>query len=146
MTDLEKIDVIRERLGVSYKEAREALAEKNGELVEALVLIEEKQHCGWAGRIHERGEELVVQMKAMMEKSNQTRIKVKQGEKTLFEIPASLGALGIIGALASTPLAIAAGIGTVAAMANQVTLELDRQQETGENLKPEQENEPPVEH
>lgn len=130
MTELEKIDVIRDRLGVSYKEAREALAEKNGDLVEALILFEEEQHSGWTGRMQERGEELVAQMKTLLEKSNHTKIKVKQGEKTLFEIPASLGALGVIGALASTPLAIAAGIGTVAAMANQVTLEIDRQQET----------------
>lgn len=145
VTELEKIDVIRERLGVSYKEAREALSEKDGDLVEALILLEERQHNGWTGRIQERGEELVAQMKTLMEKGNHTKIKVKQGDKTIFEVPASLGALGVIGALASTPLTIAAGIGTIAAMANQVTLEIDRQ-ETKEGRKADEENNHSMEH
>jgi len=127
VTELEKIDIIRERVGVSYKEAREMLAEVEGDVVEALVRLEEKQHSGWTTRFQERGEELVAQVRTAVEKSNQTKIKVKQGEKTLFELPATVGALGVIGALASTPLAIVAGIGTVAAIANQVTLEIDRQ-------------------
>lgn len=129
MTELEKIDVIRERLGVTYKEAREALQEKDGEVVEALVWLEEKQHSGWTGRLQERGEEMMTQVRTMFEKSNNTKIKVKQGEKTLFEIPASVGALGVVGALANTPFAIMAGIGTIAAMANQVTFEVDKAEE-----------------
>ena len=36
---LEKIDAIRERMDVGYKEAREALEQAGGDLVEALVLI-----------------------------------------------------------------------------------------------------------
>lgn len=126
MNELEKIDVIRERLGVSYKEAREALAENDGDLLEALIRLEEKQHCGWTGRLQERGGELAAQVRTLVEKGNYTKIKVRQGERVLFEVPASVGALGVIGALASTPLAIVAGIGTIAAMANRVTLEVDR--------------------
>ncbi|MFZ5640380.1 MAG: DUF4342 domain-containing protein [Bacillota bacterium] len=146
MTELEKIDVIRERLGVSYKEAREALAEKDGDVVEALIWLEEKQHSGWTGRLQERGEEIMAQVKTVMEKGNHTKIKVKQGEKTLFEIPATLGALGVIGALASTPLAVAAGIGTVAAMANQVTLEFDKKDQGEENQTGDRDGGPRAEH
>jgi len=40
---LEKIDIIKERTGVSYTEAKEALEECDSDVVNALIYIEAKQ-------------------------------------------------------------------------------------------------------
>ena len=37
---LEQIDFLRERANVSYREAKEALEETGGDIVEALVMLE----------------------------------------------------------------------------------------------------------
>ncbi|ADG83244.1 hypothetical protein Tfer_3221 [Thermincola ferriacetica] len=131
--DLEKIDIIRERLDVSYREAKEALEKTNGDIIEALVLLEEQASENWSDRAQKKGEEVINQIKTYIKKGTDTKIKVKQGDKTLFEVPATLGALGVLGALANTQLALVAGIGTIAAMANKVTLELEKNRKDDEN-------------
>jgi precorrin-2 methylase len=52
---------------------------------------------------------------------------LKRGEKTIADFPATVGVIGILAALASAELAVVAGIGTVAAMANKVTLEIEKE-------------------
>ena len=39
---LEKIELVKDRTGVSYKEAKEALERANGTVVDAIIEIEEK--------------------------------------------------------------------------------------------------------
>ena len=41
---LEKLDMIKERTGVSYGEAREALETCDGDVVDAIIYIEEKKN------------------------------------------------------------------------------------------------------
>ena len=38
---LEKIELVRDRTGVTYKEAKEALEAANGNVVDAIIAIEE---------------------------------------------------------------------------------------------------------
>ena len=38
---LEKIELVKDRTGVSYKEAKEALEKVDGSVVDAIILIEE---------------------------------------------------------------------------------------------------------
>ena len=38
---LEKIELVKDRTGVSYREAKEALEEANGSVVDAIINIEE---------------------------------------------------------------------------------------------------------
>ena len=38
---LEKIELVKDRTGVSYREAKSALEEANGSVVDAIILIEE---------------------------------------------------------------------------------------------------------
>ncbi|MHB8157601.1 MAG: DUF4342 domain-containing protein [Desulfocucumaceae bacterium] len=128
MDDLEKIDLIRSRTGLGYREARDALEVAGGDVVQALIFIEEKGD-GFSERVQGKGQEIMAQLKGILEKGRETRIKVKHGDKTVLEIPASVGALGLLGALASSELAILGALGGVAAMANKYTLEINR----GEN-------------
>ncbi|MDK2820888.1 MAG: hypothetical protein PWP31_853 [Clostridia bacterium] len=130
MTELEKIDQLRERLGLTYREAQEALERANGDVLQALVEFEEglkekedelqNQLGSWSNKIVDR-------IRNVMRKGNITRIKIKKDGKSVAEIPATVGALGVLGVLASSELAILAGISSVAALFNKYTLELEHQ-------------------
>jgi len=51
---------------------------------------------------------------------------VKKGDKTVLTVPASLGALGLLGVLASSEIALIGALGTAAAMTQKYTLEFER--------------------
>lgn len=125
MNELEKIDLIRSRLGVSYAEAKQALDAAGGDVVGALIELEEREK-NFSNRIQDRGQEFVGQLKGLLHKTQESRIKIKQGDKTVLEFPAPVGALGLLGVLASSQLAVLGALGTVTAMANNYTLEIDR--------------------
>ena len=126
MTELEKIDVLRERLGLSYQEAKVALDETDGDLIQALINMEQNKTSNWEEKFSAQGEALVAKVKEIIQRGNVTKVKVKKGDETVLEIPATVGALGLVGVLASAPLTVAAGIGTVAAMINQYKLEITK--------------------
>ncbi|MDD3653398.1 MAG: DUF4342 domain-containing protein [Desulfotomaculaceae bacterium] len=125
MSELEKIDTIRNRLGTSYKEAKAALDAAGGDVVQALISLEEKKHEP-VERYQVKGNELLDQIKGLLNKGQGYRIKVKQGERTVTEIPASVGALGLLGVLASSQIAVLGALASVAGMANNYTLEVER--------------------
>ncbi len=126
--ELEKIDIIRTRLGVSYKEAKEALDAAGGDVVQALINLEGGGH-DFGECFQTKGQEMMGQLKGLLERGRDYRIKVKKGDKTVLDFPASVGALGVIGALASSEIAILGALGTVAAMSKKYTLEFERPEE-----------------
>lgn len=138
MSELEKIDIIRTRLGVSYKEAKAALDAADGDVIKALINLEEKEHA-MGGRFHEKGSDVLGQIKGLLNKKRGYRIKIKQGDRTVTEIPASLGALGLLGAMASSEIAVLGVLASVAGMANKYSLEIER---AGESDKDTQKSNP----
>ncbi|MBE3585558.1 MULTISPECIES: DUF4342 domain-containing protein [Desulfofundulus] len=124
-SELEKIDLIRSRLGVGYKEAKEALDAAGGDVVQALIHLEEERK-NIAEKLQDRGEEFWENVKDFLHRSQETKIKVKQGDRTVMELPAPLGALGLLGTLASSQLAVLGVLGAVTAMAKNYTLEIER--------------------
>ncbi|WP_258360257.1 DUF4342 domain-containing protein [Moorella sulfitireducens] len=126
MTELEKIDQLRERLGISYREAREALERAGGDVLEALIQYEESTRAGMQKELAGWSEKLMERIRGILHRGNVTRIKVKKDGKTVAEIPATVGALGVLGILASSELAVLAGLSTVAALFNRYTLEVER--------------------
>ena len=76
-SELEKIDLIRARLGVSYKEAREALEKADGDVVQALVNLEE-QGRNLGERFQARGRKWSVRSRSFCKRAN-VPIKVKKG-------------------------------------------------------------------
>jgi hypothetical protein len=117
--NLEKIDVVRGRMNVNYEEAKKALESRDWDLVEALVLLEQEERDR-KEEILVRGNELVEKIKELARKGNVTRIRVKQDEKIIVEIPVTAG---VVGALLAPQLAI---IGAVAALISKCTLEIER--------------------
>lgn len=125
MDELEKIEVLRDRLGVSYREAKEALDAANGDLVAALVALEQKQGR-LANRLEQRGREVVERARGWLARGSLTRVKLKKGDETVLEFPATVGMAGLAAMLFSAPLAVAGALGAVAALANNYRLEIER--------------------
>ena len=125
MDELLKIDLLRERTGVGYKEAKDALDKAGGDVVQALIFIEDER-VNLDEDLQRKGKKIMHQVKEIIRKGNVTKIKLKKGDKTIFEFPVNIGVLGIAGAAVSSTFAIVAALGTVAALANKYTLEIER--------------------
>lgn len=125
MDELAKIDLLRERTGVGYKEAKEALDRAGGDVVQALIIIEEERTY-LDEDLEKKGKKIMFQVKEIIKKGNVNKIKLKKGDKTVFEFPVNVGVLGLAGAAVSSTFALVAALGTVAALANKYTLEIER--------------------
>ena len=125
MDELKKIDEIRSRTGVSYARAKEVLDQCDGDLLQALILLESTdQSSDWAERIQVQGEELIGKVKELIHEGNVRRIIIRQGDRTLLEFPVTVGALGIIF------LPTLAALGAIAALVTECTLFVERTDET----------------
>ena len=125
MDELTKIDLLRERTGVSYKEAKEALDKVNGDVVLALIHIEDDR-VKLDDDLKNKATKIFAQIKEIIKKGNVNKIKVKKGNKTIVVFPVNVGAIGVAGAVLSPTLAIIGALGTVAALVNDYTLEIER--------------------
>ena len=103
---LEKIELVKDRTGVSYKEAKEALEAANGSVVDAIINIEEEidekgksKFTGYAGVVVEN-------LKAIIKKGNVSKILVKKDGEIILNIPLNVGIVGTVIA----PLAAVAGV------------------------------------
>ena len=131
---LEKVDMVRERTGISYEKAKQALEACEGDVLEALIYIE-KTH----GILNDNNEpsmdneqnktsisidELKVWFKQIIEKGNVTRIKIKKDDAELIDIPVNAGIAAGVVAIIIPPI-LAAGV--IAAIATQITIEITKE-------------------
>jgi hypothetical protein len=119
MENIEKVDMVRERMNVSYEEAKQALEVTNWDVVEALIKIERDEKAR-KEEIFVRGSELVEKIKELIRKGNINRLRVKQDKDVLIEIPLTAG---VVGALLVPQLAV---IGAVAALVSKCTVEIEK--------------------
>ncbi|HZX21706.1 MAG TPA: DUF4342 domain-containing protein [Clostridia bacterium] len=96
MITLEKIDIVRERTGVSYKEAKEALEQNDGDVVETIIFIEEKHGKTWMDTMSVVGNEIVEKLKTVIKKGNVSRIILKKDGEVLLNVPVTAGAIGVM--------------------------------------------------
>ncbi len=125
MDQLEKIDILRERLAISYEEAKLALDEADDDVVQALINLEKAQKKRDV-KLDEKGKALIEYISDLIKKGNVTKVRLKKGDKVVVEIPATIGAIGVGGALLSPVLAVIGVVGTVAALVNNYSLEVVR--------------------
>ena len=132
---LEKVDQVRERTGVSYAKAKEALENTNGSVLDAIILLESEmknetstdEMKGNNGA--ETIEEFKLWLKDLINKGNVSRIKISKDEKVLVDVPVNAGiAAGIIGIIIPPILAFV----VVAAVVTQVTIEITKSDGTVE--------------
>ena len=115
---LEKIELVKDRTGVSYKEAKEALEAAKGSVVDAIINIEETINMSGRGRLNDQGVKLVERIKAAVKKGNVTKILVKKEGEILLNLPVNVGILGTVIA------PWAALIGAIAAFGTKCDIEL----------------------
>lgn len=129
---LEKVDTVIERTGVSYSEAKKALEESNGDVLAAIIYIEEnpkKENCECEKEKSQTIEEFKSWIKGIIEKGDVTRIKIKKDEDELLDIPVNAG-------IAATVIAIMIpqimAFGVIVAVATKITIEITKQDGTVE--------------
>ena len=118
---LEKIDVLRERTGASYREARDVLEQAGGDIIEALVQLEGKKQTGWTEEFSVKSGEVIDKVKELIREGNVAKIRVKHDEKVLVEIPVTLGAIGAV------VLPQLAALGVLVAVFKRCTIEVVRE-------------------
>lgn len=87
--ELEKIDILRERMGLTYEEARLALEAAHGDVIQALA--NEENENEWANLDEGMGGQLWDGLKHQMSRLSQTQLKLKRHDKTVLSVSAPLG-------------------------------------------------------
>jgi len=131
---LEKVDMVRERTGVSYEKAKQALEVCGGDVLEALIYIEKTHSILNVNNEFSKDEdenktsisleELKAWFKQIIEKGNVTRIKIKKDDNELIDIPVNAGIAAGVVAIIIPPI-LAAGV--IAAIATQITIEITKE-------------------
>lgn len=119
--ELEKIDVVRERTGLNFEEARELLDDTKWDVMEALVLYEQELSM-LTNKWEVRGSEVVAKVKQLIKRGNVTNIRIKTSGRTVMELPVTLG---LVGSVLAPKLALFAGI---TCLLTKCTIEFDEEQ------------------
>jgi molybdenum-dependent DNA-binding transcriptional regulator ModE len=109
---LEKIELVKDRTGVSYKEAKEALEAANGSVVDAIINIEETINMSGRGKLNDQGAKLVEAIKAAVKKGNVTKVIVKKNDEIILNLPVNVGILGTVIAPWAALVGVIAAFGT----------------------------------
>ncbi|NLV91918.1 MAG: DUF4342 domain-containing protein [Firmicutes bacterium] len=118
--ELRKVDLVRERTGLSYRECREVLTKSQWNVVDALVLAEQYRE-EWENSWTVRGRQVLDKVRELVRQGNVTRIRIKHKDEILVEFPVTAA---VAGALVLPKAAIiAAGV----CLFTQCTIEVDRE-------------------
>ncbi|AYE33352.1 MAG: DUF4342 domain-containing protein [Clostridium septicum] len=129
---LEKVDKVKERTGATYAEAKYALEVNNGDILDAIIYLEEIKgnnsevlktlpNIENSEKSSETVDELKVWLKDLINKGNITRIRIYKEEKEIIDVPVNAGiAAGVIAVIVPQILAF----GLIAAVATQIRIEL----------------------
>ncbi len=117
---LQMLDEVRTRTGASYEKVVEALRATNGDVVESIVLLErEKDDVPLKGELYEQGSKVVTKLKDLVAQGNNIRVKIKQEDDTVIELPATVG---VLSAVVAPALAI---VGAAACLATKCSVEIE---------------------
>ncbi|MDD5822944.1 MAG: DUF4342 domain-containing protein [Firmicutes bacterium] len=109
---LEKIELVKDRTGSTYAEAKAALEAADGSVVDAIIAIEESINSDFDDASGIKDSKLVEMVKEMVAKGNMARIIIRKAEETVLNLPLTAGVVGavlvpwgaIIGAIAAVGL------------------------------------------
>ena len=112
--NLEKIELVKDRTGVTYAEAKEALERADGSVVDAIIDLEEKmnkEHDAVDGGSL-KDSPIFAKMKEIVDKGNVTKIIIRKGDRTIVNFPLTAGVIGAALVPWGAILGIAAAVGT----------------------------------
>lgn len=115
---LEKIELVKDRTGVSYKEAKEALEAANGSVVDAIIGIEESIDINSKSKFGEQSAHIIDRIKEFVKKGNVSKLVVKKNDEVVLNLPVNVSILGTVIA----PWAALAGV--IAAFGTKCVIEL----------------------
>lgn len=104
--NLEKIDMLRERVNVSYNEAKEALEKFDGDIVDAIVYLEKDKNYQTTKK------DFSGQAKTFFEKVNQWKLVVMKKDQTLLNLNLVISTIFALFAFPFTLLMIALALFT----------------------------------
>lgn len=130
---LEKVDQILERTAVTYADAKNALEACNGDVLDAIIFIENKGREEYLAECkvldtkclkkQETVEDIKKFLLSLIEKGNVSRIKIKKDDQVISDIPVNAGiAASVIAILLPPVLAVLA----VAAVASNIVIEITK--------------------
>ena len=93
---LEKIELVKDRTGVSYKDAKEALEKTEGNVVEAIILIEDTIDTAPAEETPSRTSAILTNIKELVHKGNVSRVLISKEGETIINLPVSIGIIGTV--------------------------------------------------
>lgn len=93
---LEKIEIVKDRTGVSYKEAKEALEHNDGSVVDAIIEIEELINIDGENYEEDVKTKIFNKVKETAEKGNMSRIIIKKDDDVILNLPLTVGVLGAV--------------------------------------------------
>ncbi len=115
---LKKIDEVVKRTNCTYEEAKDALENSNGDIVEAIIYIEKSKNAN--PKMKKKGEEIVNEIKKVIDKGNVTKLTIKRKGEVILNLPITAGAVGMIVA----PFLSLAGL--TAALLTECTIEIQK--------------------
>ena len=92
---LEKIELVKDRTGVGYKEAKEALEKTDGSVVDAIILIEETIDDS-TKETEKKNVEILNTVKEAVRKGNVSKIVIKKGDEIVMNLPVNIGIIGTV--------------------------------------------------
>ena len=92
---LEKIELVKDRTGVSYREAKDALEKTDGNVVDAIILIEDNIDEGPVAS-DSKVAGVIDCIKAAVKKGNVSKIVIRKDEEVIMNLPLSIGVLGTV--------------------------------------------------
>lgn len=118
---LKQIEMVKDRTGASYSEAKEALERCNGDVDAAIDMVSELMDHEDCTDKTITDNAFVDKMKEIVEKGNVSRIVIKKGGAVVFSFPVTVGILGAV----AVPWA--AVIGAIATIGSGCVVEFENE-------------------
>lgn len=110
---LEMVDEVRNRTGVDYKAAKEALELYEGDVLEAIIYLDSLKTRGEKQKTHfSKTNELMEQLKELINRGIVTKILVERNNKVIMDIPVIAGGVAAFAFAPATITAIVAAVAT----------------------------------
>lgn len=111
---LEMVDEVRNRTGVDYKAAKEALELYEGDVLEAIIYLDSLKSGGekHKSNFQSKSNDMMEQLKELVNKGIVTKILIERSGKVIMDIPVIAGGLAAFVFAPATVTAIVAAVAT----------------------------------
>ena len=112
---IEAIDQVMERVpGATYAEVREALIKSDGDVIDAIILLQEnsteKENKTFEEVFGKDSDKIKEEITELLRKSNVIRIVIEKNGKIIMNIPITVGVVGVVFAPILTLIGLSASV------------------------------------